>query len=155
MKRSLTLIFDFYLLQKRYIAYLCVLSFCLSSSVIFADDALFVEAEEISYFQLNEQQKQLAMQHEAMERDYQLLEHDFYTGERIRLFNHTAYQTQDLKAKATGASSGQIGLDDLSISFGYGLEYKVNKSQRIGYEYISTFPYDRGEMVRLFWYGTF
>ena len=73
MKRSLTLIFDFYLLQKRYIAHLCVLSFCLSSSVIFADDALFVEAEEISYFQLNEQQKQLAMQHEAMERDYQLL----------------------------------------------------------------------------------
>lgn len=44
-----------------------------------------------------------------------------------------------------------FGLNDLSISLGYGIVYQINQDNRIGYEYLSSFPFDRGQMVRLFW----
>lgn len=44
-----------------------------------------------------------------------------------------------------------FGLNDLSISLGYGIVYQINQDNRIGYENLSSFPFDRGQMVRLFW----
>ncbi|MEG0915010.1 MAG: hypothetical protein RSG57_04585 [Christensenellaceae bacterium] len=34
---------------------------------------------------------------------------------------------------------------------GYGIEIKVNKRNKVGYEYLSNFPYDRGQLIRFFW----
>ncbi len=50
--------------------------------------------------------------------------------------------------------SGQtydVGVDDFAVSFGYGMEFKLDPVNKVGYEYVSSFPYDRGQMVRFFW----
>lgn len=33
--------------------------------------------------------------------------------------------------------------------------YQLNKNNRIGYEYLSSFPFDRGQLIRLFWLRIF
>lgn len=35
------------------------------------------------------------------------------------------------------------------------MTYKINADHKIGYEYISSFPYDRGQLIRIFWIWSF
>jgi hypothetical protein len=48
--------------------------------------------------------------------------------------------------------TNNLSLDDFSISLGYGIVYQLNSANRIGYEYLSSFPFDRGQLIRFFGY---
>lgn len=103
------------------------------------------------YFDFNQQAPAdiLDIEYDTQEKDYATLSNQLYQTERFRVFNYMAYDSQQLSAQAKSGSLDNIS--QLSISFGYGVEYLINSHNKIGYEYISSFPYDRGQLVRLFW----
>lgn len=111
-----------------------------------------VEIEDSS---LNLEQKHLAKQHDQDENNYKVLKNLIYNNDSIRIYNYTAYNTDDLKNKMTSGLPNYTQVNDLSISFGYGMSYQVDSVNRIGYEYISSFPYDRGQVIRFFWVRSF
>lgn len=106
---------------------------------------------EIANADLNQEQKKLAEEHEQELKNYSVLSNQFYEGERFKVFNYTAFTTDDFKNRVSAGQSAQQDIQGLNISVGYGMEFKINKTNRLGYEYLSSFPYDRGQMVRLYW----
>jgi long-subunit fatty acid transport protein len=127
------------------------------SSCVFAENAdikdVEMDSEMIDIHE--EEQKQLAQQTEEENQDYALLNNQFFENDLVRIYNYTAYQTDAVKGKLLDGGMDQIGLQDFYVSFGYGMEFKINRSNRVGYEYISAFPYDRGQVIRLFWIFSF
>jgi hypothetical protein len=87
--------------------------------------------------------------------DYSILHNLFFQDDRWRVYNYTAYQTNQFNQKILTGDTSNLSLDDFSISFGYGMVYQLNKNNRIGYEYLSSFPFDRGQLIRLFWLRIF
>jgi hypothetical protein len=87
--------------------------------------------------------------------DYSILHNLFFQDDRWRVYNYTAYQTNQFNQKMLTGDTSNLSLDDFSISFGYGMVYQLNKNNRIGYEYLSSFPFDRGRLIRLFWLRIF
>ena len=87
--------------------------------------------------------------------DYSILHNLFFQDDRWRVYNYTAYQTNQFNQKMLTGDTSNLSLDDFSISFGYGMVYQLNKNNRIGYEYLSSFPFDRGQLVRFFWLRIF
>ena len=96
-------------------------------------------------------QRELAQEHDQALMNYSILKNRFYENERIRVFNYSAYRVQQLKTSLLNPASTPMDADNFYISFGYGIEFKVDKFNKIGYEYISSFPYDRGQLLRFFW----
>ncbi|TCB66913.1 hypothetical protein E0H87_07720 [Acinetobacter sp. ANC 4178] len=97
----------------------------------------------------------LAEQHNEKENDYSVVNNDFYENEYIRVFNYTAYNSDNFTNKLGTGEFHSSDLDALRISFGYGIEIKLNKRNKLGYEYLSNFPYDRGQLIRFFWVRIF
>ncbi|EEH69098.1 hypothetical protein HMP0015_1438 [Acinetobacter haemolyticus ATCC 19194] len=87
--------------------------------------------------------------------DYSILHNMFFQDERWRIYNYTAYQTNQFNHKMLTGETQSLSLDDFSISLGYGIVYQFNSSNRIGYEYLSSFPFDRGQLIRFFWLRLF
>ena len=87
--------------------------------------------------------------------DYSILHNLFFQDDRWRVYNYTAYQTNQFNQKILTGDTSNLSLGDFSISLGYGMVYKLNKNNRIGYEYLSSFPFDRGQLVRFFWLRIF
>ncbi|QER41150.1 hypothetical protein F2A31_10370 [Acinetobacter suaedae] len=87
--------------------------------------------------------------------DYSIMHNLFFQDERWRIYNYTAYQTNQFDYKMLTGDTQSISLDDFSISLGYGVVYQFNPSNRIGYEYLSSFPFDRGQLIRFFWLRLF
>lgn len=87
--------------------------------------------------------------------DYSILHNMFFQDERWRIYNYTAYQTNQFNHKMLTGETQSLSLDDFSISLGYGIVYQFNLSNRIGYEYLSSFPFDRGQLIRFFWLRLF
>jgi len=88
-----------------------------------------------------QEQRMLASKTAQDAQDYGLIENLFFENEIVKIYNYTFLSGQ----------SEQIGLQDFAVSFGYGMEFRVNPRHSIGYEYLSNFPYDRGQIIRLFW----
>lgn len=108
-------------------------------------------ATNIANADLNQEQKKLAEEHEQELKKYSVLSNQFYEDEYFKIFNYTAFTTDDFKNRVSAGQSVQQEVQGLNISVGYGMEFKINKNNRLGYEYLSSFPYDRGQMVRLYW----
>ena len=87
--------------------------------------------------------------------DYSILHNLFFQDDRWRVYNYTAYQTNQFNQKMLTGDTSNLSLDDFSISLGDGMVYQLNKNNRIGYEYLSSFPFDRGQLVRFFWLRIF
>ena len=87
--------------------------------------------------------------------DYSILHNLFFQDDRWRVYNYTAYQTNQFNQKMLTGDTSNLSLDDFSISLGYGMVYQLNKNNRIGYEYLSSFPFDRGQLIRFFWLRIF
>ena len=87
--------------------------------------------------------------------DYSILHNLFFQDDRWRVYNYTAYQTNQFNQKMLTWDTSNLSLGDFSISLGYGMVYQLNKNNRIGYEYLSSFPFDRGQLVRFFWLRIF
>ena len=105
----------------------------------------FIGDEIFNYYQ------HLAERHNDEENDYSVVNNDFYENEYIRVFNYTAYNSDNFTNRLGTGEFSSSDLNALRISFGYGIEIKLNKRNKIGYEYLSNFPYDRGQSIRFFW----
>ena len=59
--------------------------------------------------------QQLATQHDEEENDYTLINNDFYENEYIRVFNYSAYNSDNLSHKLGTGEFHSSDLDALSI----------------------------------------
>ena len=123
---------------------LVVLVLCLVCSIVVAGSAVGLKSRQ-------QEQRALASKTAQDAQDYGLVENLFFENEIVKIYNYTAYETDGAKNKFLSGQSEQIGLQDFAVSFGYGMEFRVNQRHSVGYEYLSNFPYDRGQIIRLFW----
>lgn len=100
-------------------------------------------------------QKPIPLANENEYSKFSVLNHRIYESDRIRFFNFTAFDQKDLKNKLSSGEFSINDLDSLHITFGYGIEYLLKENQTIGYEFLSSFPYDRGRLIRIFWNQAF
>ena len=91
----------------------------------------------------------------ALDHNYDVLHNLFFQNEHWHIYNYTAYQTNQFNHKMLTGDTSNLSLDDFSISLGYSVVYQWNITNRMGYEYLSSFPFDRGQFVRLFWLHLF
>lgn len=90
-----------------------------------------------------------------MKTSYSVLQNSFFRDERWKVYNYTAYKTNQFNHKMLSGDTSNLSLDDFSISLGYGIIYQLNATNRVGYEYLSSFPFDRGQLIRFFWLRIF
>lgn len=100
---------------------------------------------------LNQEQKELAEKYEKQKQRYSLLQHKIFENDRIRIFNNTAFGAENLKNDIRAGHYDFNNLDQLEITMGYGIEFILDQENIVGYEYLSSFPYDRGQILRIFW----
>jgi len=115
-----------------------------------SDSTLLDSDQLLDQSDLNLEQRRLAIEHDDEVNNYNVLKNEFYSNERWVIYNYTAYDTGQLQNKNINGLTNHINIQDLSISVGYGVNYSVNPRLKIGYEYISSFPYDRGQLIRFF-----
>lgn len=115
-----------------------------------SDSSLLDSDQLLDQSDLNLEQRRLAIEHDDEVNNYNVLKNEFYSNERWVIYNYTAYDTGQLQNKNINGLTNHINIQDLSISVGYGVNYSVNPRLKIGYEYISSFPYDRGQLIRFF-----
>ncbi|MDV4264973.1 hypothetical protein MSG92_13260 [Acinetobacter seifertii] len=115
-----------------------------------SDSTLLDTEQLLDQSDLNLEQRRLAIEHDDEVNNYNVLKNEFYSNERWVIYNYTAYDTGQLQNKNSNGLTNHINIQDLSISVGYGVNYSVNPRLKIGYEYISSFPYDRGQLIRFF-----
>lgn len=125
-------------------------------SGIFAHSQVYAEMIRMTpkpYFDFNAEQGEdiLDVEYDKQKTNYSVLSNKLYQNERIKVFNYTAYDRDQISNQLQSSDLKLDHLGDLSVSFGYGIEFRVNPRNKIGYEYLSSFPYDRGELIRLFW----
>ncbi|MGB8810151.1 hypothetical protein [Acinetobacter calcoaceticus] len=114
-------------------------------------DSTFLDSDQLlDQSDLNLEQRRLAIEHDDEVNNYNVLKNEFYSNERWVIYNYTAYDTGQLQNKNINGLTNHLNIQDLYISVGYGVNYSVNPRLKIGYEYISSFPYDRGQLIRFF-----
>lgn len=135
------------MMRVRHIFLFCLLA-CLSG---------WSNAEDYDFFEPihDDREEMFDAAYPQMKTDYSVLHNLFFQNERWRVYNHTAYQTNQFNHKMLIGDTTSLSLDDFSISVGYGVAYQLNFRHRIGYEYLSSFPFDRGQMIRFFWLSIF
>ncbi|MFU8927048.1 hypothetical protein [Acinetobacter puyangensis] len=101
--------------------------------------------------QLEIQKKQRYVGEDQPLEEHSFLQNDFFQNDRFRIYNNTQYNVEQVTSKFSPTQMQQLTLSDLSISLGYGMEFRINHNQRWGYEYLSAFPYDRGQSIRFYW----
>lgn len=115
----------------------------------FLDEEKF-ERETIFDIEAKESQEQFE-KFKEQQRDYSVWNQKLYENDYLRIYNHSLYQFDDAKNKMMAGQNENSNLQDLKLSFGYGMEFKLDKAHSVGYEYVSNFPYDRGQLIRIFW----
>ncbi|WP_151743939.1 hypothetical protein [Acinetobacter calcoaceticus] len=115
-----------------------------------SDSTLLDSDQLLDQSDLNLEQRRLAIEHDDEVNNYNVLKNEFYSNEHWVIYNYTAYDTGQIQNKNINGLTNHLNIQDLSISVGYGVNYSVNPRLKIGYEYISSFPYDRGQLIRFF-----
>jgi len=115
-----------------------------------SDSTLLDSDQLLDQSDLNLEQRRLAIEHDDEVNNYIVLKNEFYSNERWVIYNYTAYDTGQIQNKNINGLTNHLNIQDLYISVGYGVNYSVNPRLKIGYEYISSFPYDRGQLIRFF-----
>ncbi|TCM69849.1 hypothetical protein EC844_102116 [Acinetobacter calcoaceticus] len=123
----------------------------LISSMVYASDAHVLQAEPYFDFNTVPEADILDIAYDRQDKDYSVMSNQLYGNERIRIFNYTAYDSSEINTRLKSGNFEPNQLSELSISFGYGIEFLVNPNNKIGYEFLSSFPYDRGQVIRFFW----
>ena len=127
-----------------------MLSLYASGAMAHEQDGVIVMDPDLENMYENEQ-RALALKTMNDAQDYGIIENLFYENEHIKIYNYTAYEVDSAQSKFLLGQSDQIGVQDFGLSFGYGIAFRVQDRHSIGYEYLSNFPYDRGQMIRIFW----
>lgn len=134
-------------MRFKHIFFFCLLS-CLTT---------LANAENYNFFAgfEDDSEEMFDAAYPEMKTDYSVLHNQLFQDERWRVYNYTAYQTNQFNHKMLTGDTSNLSLDDFSISLGYGIVFQLNSTNRIGYEYLSSFPFDRGQLIRLFWLSVF
>lgn len=132
------------------LAVFVVLSLFISHAMAHEQDGIIVMDYGLENIYENEQ-RILALKQAEDSQDYGVIENLFYENDWVKIYNYTAYDVGTAQNKFLLGQSEQIGLQDFGLSFGYGIVFQVNPRHSVGYEYVSNFPYDRGQMIRIFW----
>lgn len=110
-----------------------------------------IDHQEKIYFEEDDTNKHAYMGEDQPEASVSIISNDFYQNDRLRFYNQTRYDISDLKNKYLQDGLAQLSLSDISFSLGYGMEYKFTTTHSIGYEYISSFPSNNTQSIRVFW----
>ena len=137
-------------------ALLLSMAFGMCSNTAFGQmqDGIIVMDESLENLTEREQRK-LALNTENDQQEYGLLNHSFFENDLFEIYNYTAYETGAAQNKFLLGDAEHIGLQDFGISFGFGMKLRLSRRHSIGYEYLSNFPYDRGQIIRVYWNALF
>lgn len=136
--------------MKKYL--ILFLMSCYSLELNAAEEKINVEETKETIFEIQEKEKKENLEkYDEAQRDYSFINNSFYEDEIMRVYNNTAYSFDGAQNKFMAGQTNEVGVDDFAVSFGYGMEFKLDPVNKVGYEYVSSFPYDRGQMVRFFW----
>ncbi len=125
---------------------------CYSFVLNAAEENIKVEETKETIFEAQEKEtKENLEKYDEKQRDYSFINNNFYEDDVVRVYNNTAYSFDGAQNKFMSGQTYDVGVDDFAVSFGYGMEFKLDLVNKVGYEYVSSFPYDRGQMVRFFW----
>ncbi len=125
---------------------------CYSFVLNTAEENIKVEETKETIFEAQEKEKKENLEkYDEEQRDYSFINNNFYEDDVVRVYNNTAYSFDGAQNKFMSGQTYDVGVDDFAVSFGYGMEFKLDLVNKVGYEYVSSFPYDRGQMVRFFW----
>ena len=125
---------------------------CYSFVLNAAEEKIKVEETKETIFEAQEKEKKENLEkYDEEQRDYSFINNNFYEDDVVRVYNNTAYSFDGAQNKFMSGQTYDVGVDDFAVSFGYGMEFKLDLVNKVGYEYVSSFPYDRGQMVRFFW----
>ncbi|MDY6467388.1 hypothetical protein SKM57_02150 [Acinetobacter faecalis] len=125
---------------------------CYSFVLNAAEENIKVEETKETIFEAQEKEKKENLEkYDEEHRDYSFINNNFYEDDVVRVYNNTAYSFDGAQNKFMSGQTYDVGVDDFAVSFGYGMEFKLDLVNKVGYEYVSSFPYDRGQMVRFFW----
>ena len=125
---------------------------CYSFVLNAAEENIKVEETKETIFEAQEKEKKENLEkYDEEQRDYSFINNNFYEDDVVRVYNNTAYSFDGAQNKFMSGQTYDVGVDDFAVSFGYGMEFKLDPINKVGYEYVSSFPYDRGQMVRFFW----
>lgn len=125
---------------------------CYSFVLNAAEENIKVEETKETIFEAQEKEKKENLEkYDEEQRDYSFINNNFYEDDVVRVYNNTAYSFDGAQNKFMSGQTYDVGVDDFAVSFGYGMEFKLDLVNKVGYEYVSSFPYDRGQMVRFFW----
>lgn len=125
---------------------------CISPALFATELSPSDENKKETIFEIQErEQKEKIQKIDEQFQDYDFIKNNFYEDEGLRIYNNTAYQMDHAQNKIVEGQTRKLDVDDFAVSFGYGMEFKLNSIHKVGYEYVSSFPYDRGQMVRFFW----
>ena len=125
---------------------------CYSFVLNAAEENIKVEETKETIFEAQEKEtKENLEKYDEKQRDYSFINNNFYEDDVVRVYNNTAYSFDSAQNKFMSGQTYDVGVDDFAVSFGYGMEFKLDPINKVGYEYVSSFPYDRGQMVRFFW----
>ena len=133
--------------------YLILMMFCSVNFPSFADEYVDEENfEKPTVFDIEAQENKEHFDALIDEtRDYNVMNNKWYENDKIKIYNHSLYEFDSADRKVTTGQEEPKGSKDLNFSIGYGMEYKIDPYRKVGYEYISNYPYDRGQMIRFFW----
>lgn len=122
-------------------------------SPVWADEYIDEENNpKKTIFDIQAQEKKAsfdAMVDEA--RNYSILNNKLFENDKIRIYNNTLYEYDASGSKLMTNNIENLMQKDLKLSLGYGMEFKISKDRKVGYEYVSDFPYNRGQLIRIFW----
>lgn len=137
--------------MKKYLIFLLCIGF-FTMDLKASEENINVEEKKETIFEIQEkEQKENVDKYEEEQRDYSFIKNNFYEDESLRVYNNTAYRFDGVQNKFMAGQANHVGIDDFAVSFGYGMEFKLDSTHKVGYEYVSSFPYDRGQVVRFFW----
>ena len=137
------------MLLKKINLFLCI-QFCFIGCVHAKNYNIF-----ITHQQENRTEEMFDAAYPTFETNYAVLHNLFFQNEHWHIYNYTAYQTNQFSHKMLTGDTSNLSLDDFSISLGYSIVYQLDATNRMGYEYLSSFPFDRGQWIRLFWLHLF
>ncbi len=98
-----------------------------------------------------QQQQDWAKQQEEEQQRFSLLQHNILSNAHFRLYNNSAYQLNAVQQKWQHGQAMHVDWEDFALSLGYGMQFFLDPRASVGYEYLSNFPYDRGQMIRIFY----
>ena len=125
---------------------------------LYEEPTLFVKFMQYDSSELMQQQQPTGIKRQAiyqgedqLEPEMSYLTHNILERENFRIYHRSSYNFEGVKQKYASRQFNKIDANDFTVSLGYGMEYRIHHDEWMGYEYLSSFPQDQGQSIRVFW----